>query len=171
MTEHEFNTNIKGMRNQLIRFAEGFTPAGAATPEDMVQEAIIRVWKLQRGGEDFRSLQAISYTILKNICLDYIKLKKNNTQALDTLPVNTLGAQERNSPYQVLETKEQIELLKTAIRHLPADQQVVLRLRDVMGYELEEIAQVLETSSGNVRTLLSRARGKLRIHLINYRQG
>ena len=43
---------------------------------------------------------------------------------------------------------------------------LAVRLRDVMGYEMEEIARILETSEGNVRTLLSRARQKLREKII-----
>lgn len=169
MTEQEFNHHIKGMRTQLIHFAEGFVPTGAATAEDMVQDAIIRVWKLHCNGENIRSLQAISYAVLKNICLDYIKLKKNNHQSLEAVPGDSPGYRENSTPVQALETKEQFDFLKIAIKQLPPDQQIALKLRDILGYEPNEIAGILETSSGNVRTLLSRARGKLRTHLLNYR--
>jgi RNA polymerase sigma-70 factor (ECF subfamily) len=49
---------------------------------------------------------------------------------------------------------------------LPREQMLAIRLRDVMGYEMSEIAVILDTSEGNVRTLLSRARQKLREKLL-----
>ncbi len=167
MTEQEFNRNIEGVRKQLVHFAEGFAVSGAATAEDMVQEAVMRVWGLNCNGEYFRSMEAVLFTVLRNICLDYIKLKKNNNRSLDKMPGFSPDNCSYASPHQALETKEKIEMLKTFLRCLPADQQVVLRLRDVMGYELDEIAVILDTTQGNIRTMLSRVRGKLRCYLIN----
>jgi RNA polymerase sigma factor (sigma-70 family) len=43
---------------------------------------------------------------------------------------------------------------------------IAVRLRDIMGYEMDEIAKILGTSEGNVRTLLSRARQRLREKLL-----
>lgn len=167
MTEQEFNRNINGIRKHLICFAEGFATTGAATPEDMVQEAVMRVWRLNCNGETFRNIEAVSVAILKNICLDYIKLRKNQNYGAEGESKMSFIRSECPSPEQALEVKDKIEQLKIYIRHLPAEHQVVLRLRDVMGYELDEIAVVLNTSQGNVRTMLSRARGKLRHFLLN----
>lgn len=165
MTEQEFNRNISGMRKKLLHFAGGFSTGGAATPEDMVQEAIMRVWKLNSGTEQVRNLEAMAMTILKNICLDYIKLKKNRSEGMESVGKNEAVADVFCSPHHTLEVKEGMGLVKIFIKMLPADQQVVLRLRDVMGYELGEIAVILDTSEGNVRTMLSRARGKLKCYL------
>lgn len=166
MTEQEFNKNILGIRSRLIRFAGGFSTSGAATPEDMVQEAIMKVWKLNCNGEQVRNIEAISMTILKNICLDYIKLKKNKNEGMDSVNGIATMSDEHPSPLHTLEIKEKMALLKVFIKTLPVDQQVVLRLRDVMGYELGEIALILDTTEGNIRTMLSRARGKLKCYLI-----
>jgi RNA polymerase sigma-70 factor (ECF subfamily) len=44
---------------------------------------------------------------------------------------------------------------------LPADQQIVLRLREFEAIEFEDIATITGLSQGNVRVLLHRARQKL----------
>ncbi|MEG0518425.1 MAG: sigma-70 family RNA polymerase sigma factor [Bacteroidales bacterium] len=169
MTEQEFNKNILGMRSRLIHFAGGFSTGGAATPEDMVQEAVMKVWNLNCSGEKVRSLEAMSIAILKNVCLDYMKLKKNHNEGMDCVKGVAGMGDEYQSPLQALEMKQKMALVKRFIKALPMDQQIVLRLRDVMGYEMDEIAKILDTSEGNVRTMLSRVRGKLKSYLIGVR--
>ncbi len=44
---------------------------------------------------------------------------------------------------------------------------IAVRLRDIMGYEMIEIAHIIGTTEVNVRTLLSRARQKLREKILN----
>lgn len=153
------------MRSRLIHFAGGFSTGGAATPEDMVQEAVMKVWKLNCNGEQVRNLEAISIAILKNVCLDYMKLKKNGNEGMDSVKGIAGMSGEHHSPLYALEMKQKMALIKIFIKTLPMDHQIVLRLRDVMGYEMNEIAKIMDMSEGNVRTMLSRARGKLRGYL------
>jgi putative RNA polymerase ECF-type sigma factor len=48
------------------------------------------------------------------------------------------------------------------IAQLPALQQTIIRMKDVEGYELAEIAEITATPVENVRVNLSRARKKIR---------
>lgn len=157
MTTHEFNILVGRLRPRLIHFASGFVKEGASTAEDMVQEAIIKLWKSNET-QQIRNPEALTIQILKNVCLDYIKLKKNNMEGLKP----NFGVYCESDPAQVLESKDSIYNILSYIDTLPKDQMLAIRLRDVMGYEMNEIATILDTSEGNVRTLLSRARQKLR---------
>jgi RNA polymerase sigma-70 factor (ECF subfamily) len=67
-----------------------------------------------------------------------------------------------------MEGKDKLGVLRKCMESLPHDQMLALRLRDVMGYEMEEIAKILDTSEGNVRTLLSRARKKMKEKLTRH---
>lgn len=161
MTGKEFNIIITKLRPRLIGFASKFVKGGPSTPEDMVQEAIIKLWKsneLQR----VRNPEALTIQILKNVCLDYIKLKKNSMEELNP----NYKTYSDSNPAQLLESKDSLDRVLSQIDSLPKDQMLAIRLRDVMGYEMSEIATILDTSEGNVRTLLSRARQKLRDKLI-----
>ncbi len=123
----------------------------------LVQEAIIKLWKSNEN-QEIRNPEALLIHILKNVCLDYLKLKKNNMEGLK--PTFKLFCE--SDPAKTLESKDQVNNILSYVNTLPKDQMLAIRLRDIMGYEMEEIAIILDTSEGNVRTLLSRARQKLR---------
>ena len=161
MTSHEFNRVVEKLRPKLVNFAKTFVKEGASTPDDMVQEAVIRLWKTM-DIQEVRNPEALTVQILKNVCLDYIKLKKNN---MDQLKPN-FRIYTENDPSEVLESKDELCNINSFLSQLPEDQMLAVRLRDVMGYEMSEIADILGTTEGNVRTLLSRARQKLREKLM-----
>jgi RNA polymerase sigma-70 factor (ECF subfamily) len=58
-------------------------------------------------------------------------------------------------------------LTKRFISALPDKQRIVIHLRDVEGYEIEEIAQILETDEASVRVNISRARKRIKEQLLN----
>ena len=157
MTEQEFNILVQRLRPKLINFAGGFVKTGAATAEDMVQGAVIKHWRTQEI-QEVKNHEALTLHILKNVCIDYLRLKKNNTESLNVNSTHKLT----EDPVAALERKDQFAFLRGCIDTLPSDQMLAVRLRDIMGYEMEEIAVILDTTEGNVRTLLSRARQKLR---------
>ena len=157
MTEQEFNILVQRLRPKLINFAGGFVKTGAGTAEDMVQDAVIKLWRTQEI-QEVKNHEALTLHILKNVCIDYLRLKKNNTESLNVNSTHKLT----EDPVAALERKDQFAFLRGCIDTLPSDQMLAVRLRDIMGYEMEEIAVILDTTEGNVRTLLSRARQKLR---------
>ncbi len=82
MTPQEFNIVVGKLRPRLINFASGFVKDGASTADDMVQEAIIKLWKSNEI-QEVRNPEALTMHILKNVCLDYLKLKKNSMESLN----------------------------------------------------------------------------------------
>jgi RNA polymerase sigma-70 factor (ECF subfamily) len=71
-------------------------------------------------------------------------------------------------PEQRLLGREILAHVQAAIEQLPARQARVLVLRDVQGWEPEEVCAALGLSDGNQRILLHRARGKVRTALESY---
>jgi RNA polymerase sigma-70 factor (ECF subfamily) len=60
------------------------------------------------------------------------------------------------------EIKEHIDTCFTCIgRNLPIEQQITLLLRDVYGFNIEEISNILSRSAGSVKHLLQSARGSM----------
>jgi RNA polymerase sigma-70 factor, ECF subfamily len=68
-------------------------------------------------------------------------------------------------PEERLLAAETLEQVKAAIAKLPSRQQEVIVLRDVEGWEPEEVSQALELTPGNQRVLLHRARSRVRAAL------
>jgi RNA polymerase sigma-70 factor (ECF subfamily) len=65
-------------------------------------------------------------------------------------------------PEEHLEGRETLAALERAIEQLPPLQRRVIVLRDVEGWEADEVCRLLALSEGNQRVLLHRARSKVR---------
>src|SRR4051794_16169897 len=74
-------------------------------------------------------------------------------------------------PEEKLLAGETLQQVRAAIAKLPPRQQEVMVLRDVEGWEPEEVSQALELTPGNQRVLLHRARSKVRTDLERYFAG
>ena len=68
----------------------------------------------------------------------------------------------RTLPEETLLGRETLEVVKQAVAELPAAQQRVISLRDIEGWDSEEVCEALELSPGNQRVLLHRARSRVR---------
>jgi RNA polymerase sigma-70 factor (ECF subfamily) len=71
-------------------------------------------------------------------------------------------------PEERLLAQETRVLLREAIEALPAQQRQVVMLRDIEGWQAEEVCNILEISETNQRVLLHRARSKIRRVLERY---
>jgi RNA polymerase sigma-70 factor, ECF subfamily len=71
----------------------------------------------------------------------------------------------RTVPEERLLANETLAVLREAVEALPERQREVFLLRDVEGWESDDVAAALELSAGNERVLLHRARAKVRAAL------
>ena len=65
----------------------------------------------------------------------------------------------------------ELAAIQHAVAALPARQRIVITLRDVEGYDSEEVCALLEISAANQRVLLHRARAAVRLRLEDYFAG
>lgn len=126
--------------------------------EDAVQETLIRLWNLRDNLEKYNSLTALEITVIKNHCIDKIRLRDRNEPIEDEL-YRRAGP---DNPYLQLERKNSEEVLKAIIEGLPALQKAIIKMKDIEEYELSEIAEITGTNVEAVRVNLSRARKKVR---------
>ncbi len=73
--------------------------------------------------------------------------------------VETPGAWD---PSKITELSDRQQLVRRGIEQLPEDYRTIVVLRDIEEYSTDEVAQMLDISSGAVRVRLHRARGALR---------
>jgi RNA polymerase sigma-70 factor (ECF subfamily) len=71
-------------------------------------------------------------------------------------------------PQERLLSQETLQRVEEAIERLPPAQRAVIRLRDVDGFDSDEVCELLGLSHGNQRVLLHRARSKVRAALERY---
>jgi RNA polymerase sigma-70 factor (ECF subfamily) len=142
--------------------------------DEVMQETFIRIFKnLSR----LRSPQAFTawvYQITVNLCMDYRKTRsRNRWEPLEAdeerqSHFELATAKWVRNPQQVLENKELLTHISSAIDSLPAQQKAVILLHEVEGLSKKMISEILECSLVTVRTNLHHARKKLRRRLLKY---
>lgn len=72
---------------------------------------------------------------------------------------------QRDTPYEALHRREQIELVTQALRSMDERLRVALVLRDIEGLSYNEIAETLQISLGTVKSRILRGREALKARL------
>ncbi len=129
-----------------------------ADAEDVVQEAFLKLWHIRCTLDGYQSVEALAVTMTKNLALDKLKARKTYGDESELLRLDS-GAR---SPAEELEANDTVTLIRQLIEQLPSLQQTIIRMKDVEGYELNEIAAITGTQIEAVRSNLSRARKKIR---------
>ena len=152
--------------------------------EDLVQDTYLRAWRSYEGFEGRSSVRLWLYKIATNTYLT--ALQKRKRRALPSglsAPAESaavaLAATETDIPWLqpapdsllygatddpalVVSLRNSVRLaFIAALQHLSPLQRAVLVLRDVLGWQAREVAEMLETSTAAVNSALQRARGQL----------
>ncbi|HEX7998497.1 MAG TPA: sigma-70 family RNA polymerase sigma factor [Pyrinomonadaceae bacterium] len=174
--EEAFAELVARYRNQITSYIYRMTNDydGAV---DLAQETFVRVYQ---AAERYHSSYAFStyiYRIATNLAISELrKRKRRKLISLTGFFGATEGAEEREfnppdvRPLQDAELvdAERRNAVARAITTLPEKYRAPLVLRDVEGKSYEEIARILETSEGTIKSRISRARGFLRDKLKIY---
>lgn len=163
MNTDEFQKKIIAIRPQLVQKAKQWTEHDDEA-EDMVQEVLLRLWITRAQWENHPNFEALAFKTLKNKNIDRFRTHKNTVEKLEDF---ILATHEQN-PHQHTETNDTMKLLTLIIEHLPDLQRMIIRLKDVEGYEIEEIVKITNASPDAVRMNLSRARKKVKDLFLKY---
>ncbi|HTX88537.1 MAG TPA: sigma-70 family RNA polymerase sigma factor [Bacteroidales bacterium] len=157
-----FKIKVIPLKNKLYRLAHRLLE-DAEEAKDIVQEVFIRLWNMREKLDAYRSVEALAVVTTRNMCLDKLKSKKYHTDKLDNLKteVEEVMFEERKDLSDI------INKINLIIKTLPEQQQTIIQLRDIEGYDFAEIAEILDMNENAVRVSLSRARKKIREILIN----
>ena len=162
MNLEEFQIKVYPLKNKLFRFAKRMLDQ-TEEAEDVVQEAFIKLWNRRDKLDEYRSVEALAMITTKNLCLDKLKARR--------YPVENLEDNRHfleNMPDEIkVDHSDVIHGIHQAIRLLPEQQQIIVHLRDIEGYEFEEIAEIVEMNENAIRVALSRARKRIRELLTN----
>jgi RNA polymerase sigma-70 factor (ECF subfamily) len=166
MQLERFKSDIIPLRQTLFRAALKWLQQ-EEDAEDAVQETLLRLWNIREQLDTVANPGAFAMQTIKNICIDRLRVHKEKTEADDFY----LGAH-NETPYSETEKKDEIALVKQIIEHLPELQKIIIRMRDIEGYEIKEIAEITGTQVSAVTVNLSRARKKVRerfVEIMNYK--
>lgn len=161
MKQSEFLNVVMPFKDKLFRLAKRLL-VSTEEAEDATQEILLKLWDKNKKIENYKSVEAFAMTMTKNFCLDRLKSKQ-----ADNLRLVHSNYEDGNSSLQKqLETSDSVAWVHKIIEGIPDQQKMVLQLRDVEQYDLEEIGKMLDMNPTAVRVALSRARKAVRKKLI-----
>ena len=160
MESTQFNQQILNHSDKLFRFAKSILRNEVAA-QDAVQELAMKLWEKKSVLDDVENMQAFTMRSMRNLCLDIIRQKRDE----DELQVE-MEFDEPN-PYQQTERKDLASKIRIMIDNLPELQRSIIRMRDVEGMEISEIAYITSLTDNAVSVNLSRARQKIRDQILN----
>jgi len=136
-----------------------------ALAEDLAQEGFLRAFQRLRTYDPERKFSSWFFQVLRNVTIDYLRLRRPVTTSLDDLTeAGFQGAQaDRDSPLpdRVAEQKALSRGMERALARLRPEYREVVVLRYQEELTHPEIAEITGLPSGTVKTYLHRARKEL----------
>lgn len=124
---------------------------------DAVQEAFTRLWEKRDDLPNIDNPEAYCVTTIRRICIDRLR---RTTYPINDLTEDTLLISDDSD--EQADNRESIQLVTLLMSKLPEQQRQVLQLRAFNDCSFEEIESITGLTGVNVRTLLSRARRRMR---------
>jgi RNA polymerase sigma-70 factor (ECF subfamily) len=131
--------------------------------QDAAQDVFLKAYRALKDFRPDASLYSWIYRIAINTCLDY--RRKSRREEFSGEPLAGDLPSGEYSPHQLYESGEIRYSIQQALQKLPEKLRAAIVLREIEGLSYEEIAEVLHTSAGTVKSRISRAREQLR-HLL-----
>jgi RNA polymerase sigma-70 factor, ECF subfamily len=158
MTKEEFQKQVIPMGDKMYRIA--FRLLGnSETAKDVLQELYLKLWEMRGELHKMTSIDAFACTVLKNKCLDKLRLQKDT---VDVDILKTMG----NNPEDAFEQNEGVAEIRKLMQMLPDKQKIIMQMRDIDCCTFEEIALLVDTSVNNVRVQLCIARKWIKEELV-----
>lgn len=136
--------------------------------EEIVQRTFIKIWETRENIDSKGSFSSFVYTIGRNMLLNTLRQKVQETLYNKYLLENESGNNEdieKELEYKLLETK-----LNSIIEELPPARRNVYILSKIKNLPNKEIAEKMNISENTVESQLSKATKYLRMKLSNYKE-
>lgn len=161
MDPTEFAARLMPMKDKIFRFARSIL-SDVSEAEDATQDIYEKLWREHEKLEGVGNLDAFVMVSVRNLCYDRIRRRQSQERNINGLKAETPDSTMGFSPDNV-DTKE---ILLRLMETLPAGQRAIIHLRDIEGYDIDDIASIVDMGAPTVRVLLSRARKSVRDRLI-----
>ncbi len=128
--------------------------------QDAAQDVFLKAYRRLKDFRPESSVYTWIYRIAITTCLDY--RRKSRREVFRSEPLTEDLPSCDLSPEQLYESGEIPDLIQTALQKLPEKLRAAIVLREIEELSYEEIAEVLHTSAGTVKSRISRGREQLR---------
>jgi RNA polymerase sigma-70 factor, ECF subfamily len=149
-----FIESIANFRPRMHRYCARMT-GSALDGEDVMQEAIFEAYLKLGSFDTTRPLGPWLLRIAHNRCIDFLRRRQARREA-----EAEAGALTWIRPPEAV-GKGVDRAIERLVIALPPKERACVLLKDVFDYSLEEIAGLVESTTGGVKAALNRGRGKL----------
>jgi len=156
--------HLKGMYYQAYRLLKNQSDA-----EDLVQDFTLRLYKNKAKLHEVEHLQSWLYKGLYRQFLNFIRDNNNN-------PLNNRDDTEDNdlessayhgySPELLTEQEMELSRVENALSELSQNHHHIIIMHDIEGFTLAEVAEIMDTPIGTLKSRLHRARANLKHKLV-----
>jgi RNA polymerase sigma-70 factor (ECF subfamily) len=159
---------VRRYQNDVFRFCLHYLK-NVEHAREAAQETFLRVYTARERFDTARSFKPWMLCIARNLCLNELKRKK--AVPMETLEEYASSAREdsggvmespADGPVELLIASERHQLLLQALETLPGEAQEIVKLRFFERMSAREIAEVVDSTEGAVRTRLHRTLRQLR---------
>jgi RNA polymerase sigma-70 factor (ECF subfamily) len=151
-----FEQHLGELRPKLHRYCARMT-GSVIDGEDVVQEALVKALEALPRSGSIANPEGWLFRIAHNAALDFLRRRTRDRAARTDEGIDMMI-----DPASPLDDREVAATSLRTFMRLPVAQRGSVILKDVLGYSLEEIGHVLETSIPAVKAALHRGRARLR---------
>ncbi len=133
----------------------------APEAEDAAQETFVRVYTRLKTYNPRHKLSSWILVVASHYCIDLLRRRRIKWLSLDQVPPLLFSSRDRVEPEDVVVRHESSAEIRSLLQSLPAEYRLVIVLRYWQDLSYAEMAQVLGTTEGAIKSRLHRARRML----------
>ena len=158
MTEQEFDIFASSVRNKLLAIAWHSKASYGLDdePEDIVQEALLTLWRLISDGYPVKDADAIAVRITKNLIAASARHKHTGSVSISDIDLD--GG---TSATEITDVEDRRTIRDNLFKSLTPTQRHYLELRNELGLSLDDIARMTGKPKASIKTTISTARKQL----------
>jgi RNA polymerase sigma-70 factor (ECF subfamily) len=162
-----YQTRVLGLAYRYLGDRDG--------AEDLAQEAFLRVYKAKARYEPRAKFSTWLYRIVVNLCLNELRWRKGRpamalavaTETSSNLNIDLTDENEQE-PHETMEDEELSVKIQEIISTLPDNQRIAILLNKFEGLSYHEISDSMDLTVMAVKSLLTRARVRIKEKLLPY---
>ena len=136
---------------------------GVNDAQDATQEVFLRAFKYIHRLDVRRRVEPWLMRITVNVCRDIQRKTQRRHPTFSEVPASESEARDPSKdPYCGFAWEQQRQQLWKALEALPEKERMAVILRDVEGFSTSEVAEILGSSEGTIRSQICRGRLKIR---------
>src|SRR5580704_2024210 len=131
--------------------------------EDLAQDIFLKVFKSLDTFDRRANFQTWLVSVSRNLCIDHYRSvrKERETINRDVDAGELSPASPDESPFDAIEQRDRVTLLRQALAALPESLRTAVLMRDIQERSYQEIAEALGLPEGTVKSRINRGRGEL----------